>query len=104
MLIKRHRVPFATFGGEEITAIDMDGSGQAVDRVDHRMNDVGAKRYGILFAKRSCARRFDSSWRLGDAPPEYVVLATRIDADDGPHLVIVGHHHHAGCPHHVYDG
>jgi hypothetical protein len=35
--------------------------------------------------------------------PEHIVLATRIDADYRPHLMIVGHDRHSRRPNHIQD-
>jgi hypothetical protein len=40
------RIPFAALGGEEIAAIDVDGAGHPRNRIDHRMDDVGAEHLG----------------------------------------------------------
>ena len=43
VLIERQRVPFAPFGTEEVAAIDVDGAGEPIDRVENGMNDIGAQ-------------------------------------------------------------
>src|SRR5262249_28013461 len=40
LLQQGFRVPFASWNGEEITPVDVEGAGQAGDGVGHRMNDV----------------------------------------------------------------
>ena len=50
------------------------------------------------------ARRLDPARRAAYAPPEDIVLATRIDADDRPHAMIVGHDRHHRCPYDIEDG
>src|ERR1043166_1145379 len=80
------RVPLAPVRGiEEITAVDMDGAGQAGNRIGDRMNDVAPERRRVPRAQRRCAGRLDLARAVGQAAPEDVVLAPGIDADDGPH-------------------
>src|SRR4029453_2346251 len=38
------------------------------------------------------------------APPKHVVLPTCVNADDGPHSMVVRHDHHSGRPNYVDDG
>jgi hypothetical protein len=42
MLFKRHGVPFASFGGEKIAAVDVYGACKLIDRIDNGMDDVRA--------------------------------------------------------------
>src|SRR6476620_131570 len=43
-------------------------------------------------------------WRSFHAPPKHIVLPARVNADDGPHSMIVRHDHHHRRPNHVDDG
>src|SRR5258708_20669201 len=88
LLAQRLGVPFATRLGEEGAAIDMEGAGQPRNWVGHRMNDVVAKRHGILFRQGLRSGGFNGPAVVGrQATPEDVVFPAGIDADDGPHLV-----------------
>src|SRR5262245_54356996 len=60
------------------------------------MNDVVSERLRILLAKRSRARRFDLAAR--EPPPKDIVLAARVYADHGPHLMVVGRDEHPRSP------
>src|SRR5262245_19468698 len=68
MLIKRQRVPFAAFGTEEVSTIDMDSAGELVDRVENRMNYIGVQGLGVRFAKCLGAHGLDLFWRFGNTP------------------------------------
>jgi len=57
------------------------------------MNDVGAQRLGIHFAKRLCAGSFDLVWRSFQASPEHIVFAACVNTDHSPHSMIVRHDH-----------
>src|SRR6516164_3861878 len=60
------------------------------------MNDVVSERLCILLAKRSRTRRFNLATR--EPPPKDIVLAARVYADNGPHLVVVGRDCHPRSP------
>src|SRR2546428_3377546 len=99
------RVPLLTRYTEEVATVDVNGAGQTPDRVCHGMNDVVAQGEGVTFAQRFRTRSFDSATSLTPQPaPQDVVLAARVDRDDGPHLVIVGHDGHPWPPDDVEDG
>src|SRR6266571_3372984 len=98
------RIPLFTRHTEEVATVDVDGAGQTPDRVCHGMNDVVAQGEGVAFAQRFRARGLDSATSLTREPaPQDVVLAARVDRDDGPHLVIVGHDGHPWPPDDVED-
>src|SRR5215472_955837 len=63
------------------------------------MNDVVSERLCILLAKRSRTRRFNLATR--EPPPKDIVLAARVYADNGPHLVVVGRDCHPRSPHDI---
>src|SRR6516164_10516758 len=63
------------------------------------MNDVVSERLRILLAKRSRTRRFNLATR--EPPPKDIVLAARVYADNGPHLVVVGRDCHPRSPHDI---
>ena len=65
------------------------------------MNDVAAERGNVAGAERFGAGRLDAGF--GAAPVD-VVLAARVNADDGIHLVIVRHQAHAWGPGEIEDG
>src|SRR6266487_229413 len=98
------RIPLFTGHAEEVATVDVDGAGQTPDRVCHGVNDVVAQGEGVAFAQRFRARGLDSATSLTREPaPQDVVLAARVDRDDGPHLVIVGHDGHPWPPDDVED-
>src|SRR5215471_10329751 len=102
MLPQRFRVPLAPFGSKEITSVNVYGAGQAWNGVGHRVNDVRSKRLCIFFAKRSRTRRLDLASRK--PTPKNVVLAARVYANDGPHLVVVGPDRHSWPPDDIENG
>src|SRR6516164_2650713 len=63
------------------------------------MNDVVSERLRIILAKRSRTRRFNLATR--EPPPKDIVLAARVYADNGPHLVVVGRDCHPRSPHDI---
>src|SRR5215831_19607010 len=63
------------------------------------MNDVVSERLRILLAKRSRTRCFNLATR--EPPPKDIVLAARVYADNGPHLVVVGRDCHPRSPHDI---
>ncbi len=82
----------------------MDRAGVARNRVGHGMDDVPPERRGIAVAERPRARRLDLAVGFVLQPaPEDVVFPAGIDADDGHHLVIVGHDGHIRRPDDVDD-
>ena len=98
-------VPFAAPGGEKIAAVHMDGTGETGNRIGDGVNDVVAERLGVLFAKGAGAGGFEfTRWGTGDAAPEDVVFPASVNADDGPHLVIVGEERHVRAPDDIEDG
>ena len=60
------------------------------------MNDVVAQWFCVANAQRSCARGLNLAAAIGQSPPKHVVLSPAVDADHGPHLMIVGHDCHHG--------
>jgi hypothetical protein len=68
------------------------------------MNDIAPERLGVAHRERLRAGGFQLALvTTRHAAPENVVLTTGIDADDRPHVVIVRHHRHLGCPDDVGD-
>src|SRR5258708_35916334 len=67
------------------------------------MNDVRTERRGVPLAKRLRASGFNPVRLAWDASPEDIVLPARVNANHGPHAMIVRHHHHAWRPHHIED-
>src|SRR5437867_1159308 len=81
------RIPLFARHTEEVATVNMNGAGQTPDRVRHGMNDIVAQGNGVAFAQRLGAGRLDSAIGLARQPtPEDVVLPSRIDTNDGPHL------------------
>src|SRR5262245_36833579 len=104
MLLKRHRVPLASFSGEKIATIDVYGARKLIDRIDNGMDDVSAQRLSVHRAQGLRASCLDFVWRSFHAPPKHIVLPARVNTDDGPHSMIVGHDHHSWRPNHFDDG
>src|SRR6516164_11606200 len=63
---------------------------------------VRSKRLCIFFAKRSRTRRLDLAIRK--PTPKNVVLAARVNANDGPHFVVVGPDRHSWPPDDIENG
>ena len=83
----------------------MDGAGEARDRVCDGVNDVASERLGVLLAQRLRAGGFHpASCILRQSAPEDVVLAAGVQADDGPHAVVVRQDRHVRRPDDVEDG
>src|SRR5215831_20352917 len=75
LLEQRLRIPFTSRDAEEVAAVDVDGTGEAGNRVDHRMDHLLSERHGLLLRDRAGAGRLDSGADpVRDAPPEDVVL------------------------------
>src|SRR5262245_24721979 len=104
MLLKRHRVPLASFSGEKIAAVDVYGACKLINRIDNGVDDVSAQWFSVHRAQSLRASCLDFVWRSFHAPPKHIVLPARVNAYDGPHSVIVRHDHHSMCPNHVDDG
>src|SRR6516162_5360381 len=104
MLKQGHRVPLAPLGAEKVSAIDVDGTSQPIDRVKNRMDNIGTQRFSVPLAQCFGTNRLDLVRRLPNTPPEDVVLPARIDTDDGPHAMIVGHYRHHRCPNDIEYG
>ena len=104
MLKQGHRVPLAPLGAEKVSTVDVDGTGQPIDRVKNRMDNVVTQRFDVPLAQRFGTNRLDLIWRFPNTPPENVVLPARIDTDYRPHAMIVGHNRHHRCPYDIDDG
>src|SRR4029079_8498729 len=66
---------------------------------------ISAPRGSASVAHRAFAPAgLDFVWDSFAAPPNRMFLPARIDADDGPHSMIVRHDHHPRRPNHVDDG
>src|SRR5262249_32189935 len=63
------------------------------------MNDVVSERLRLPRGTRAPPRRFNLATR--EPPPEDIVLAARVYADNGPHLVVVGRDCHPRSPHDI---
>src|SRR5713226_3143420 len=105
LLQERFRIPLAAGDAEEVAAVDVDRAGQAWNGIGHRVDDLVPEGRGVLLAQRPRAHRFHlASGAARHAAPEDVVLATRVDPDDGPHSVVVGQQGHPRRPDDVQDG
>src|SRR4051812_33844518 len=80
---QRFRVPIALLGGEKIATVNMNGPGQARNRVQHRMDDVSPEQHRLTLTQGLGPRSLDLPRVCGaaHAPPENVVLASGVDAD-----------------------
>src|SRR6266487_5976614 len=97
-------VPFAARYREEVTPVHVNCPGQALDRIDHRMDDVMSQRYRVPFAERFCAGGLNATIGHSRWPaPENVVFAASVNADDGPHPVVVWQLTHPRSPDEVED-
>ena len=65
------------------------------------MDDVVSEWHGVFFADGLGASRLDFAIAARNGAPENVVLAPGVDADHGPHAVIVRQQRHPGGPDHV---
>src|SRR6516164_8824638 len=104
MLLKSQGIPLASLRREKIATVDMDGARKPIDRIDDGMNDVSAQRFSVHCAKGLCTGGLDLVGASFHPPPKHIVLPARINADDGPHSMIVRHDHHSGCPDDIDDG
>jgi len=105
LLDQGFRIPFAAARGEKIAAVDVNGAGETGNRICDGMNDVLSERLGVFFAEGAGSGGFEfAGGGTGNATPEDVVFAAGVNADDGPHLVIVGEERHVGAPDDVEDG
>src|ERR1700694_843098 len=69
------------------------------------MYDVAPEGLGIFFAERLGTRGFHfATLATRHTAPEDVVLATCVNADDRPHLVVVRQQCHPGRPNNVQNG
>src|SRR5262245_10672894 len=99
------RVPLAPMRGvEKIPAVDVNGARQPVDRIGRRMDDVAPARLGVVHPERFRGGGVQLAVAtVRHAAPADVVLATGMDADDRPRVVIVGDVRHLGCPDDIGD-
>src|SRR5258708_17985034 len=105
LLEERFGIACAAAGGEIIAAVDVNGAGEAGNRVRDGMDDVVSERLGVFFAERAGAGGFElAGGAARNATPEDVVLAAGVNTDHGPHLVIVGKQRHVGSPNNIEDG
>src|SRR6476620_5824913 len=87
---KTLRIPLTVGHREEVTAIDMDRSGQAVNRIDDGVDDVRSKGHRLALAERFGSGGLDRTVGVACGPsPEDVVLAAAVDNDDSPHPMIM---------------
>src|SRR5262245_58285605 len=87
---KTLRIPLAVGHREEVTAINMDRSGEATNRIDDGVDDVRSEGHRLALAKRLGSGGLDRTVGVACGPsPEDVVLAARVDADDRPHPMIM---------------
>src|SRR5499425_1956539 len=97
-------IPLAPRHIKEIAPVDVNGARQAPDGIGHGVDNVAAERQSVALPDGLGAGCLDLTARsVRQPPPQDVVLAARVDPDDGPHVVIVRHHGHARAPYHVED-
>src|SRR5262249_45170469 len=104
LLIERSRIPLTARRGEEVAAINVNGPGQPWDRICHRVNDVPSQRLGVSQTKSLCTGGFKLGVTARYAAPENIVLASRVNSDHCPHVVIVRHQCHVRRPYNVQNG
>src|SRR3989442_7698726 len=88
-------IPFAARRGKKISAINVDRRGNLIERIRNSMNNRCAQRSGILRVQLLGPVLLQAV--LG-AAVKRILLTTSIDADDGPHAMIVGVELHPRCP------
>src|SRR6185503_5268209 len=91
----RRGVPLAARRREEVSAVDVDRRGDAVELVGDGVYDVGAQPLRFLRLQLAGAVLREA---LRAAPEERIVLAAAVDADDRPHAVVMRPHRHARSP------
>src|SRR5579862_7664867 len=90
LLEQRLGIPFAARHTKKIPAVHVKCTGEPRKRIADGVNDVATERHGIFFAERAGAGRFEfTARRARDTPPENIVLASGVDADYCPHLMIM---------------
>src|SRR4051794_25448030 len=87
VLLKRLGVPFTARGGKKISAINVDRGRNLIERIRDSMDNRRAERSRVLCMQVLCSVLFQAM--LGTAVKR-ILLETSIDADDGPHAMIVG--------------
>ena len=81
------RIPLTSRHAEEIPTVHVNGAGQTADRVGNGVDDIMAKGEGVAFAEGFRTYGLDSTiWLAWDPAPQNIVLAARVDADDGQRL------------------
>src|SRR5262249_38661021 len=86
LLGKALRIPLAARRREEVAAVDVDASGEPLERVRDRVDRGVRERRDVALEQAVGAAGLQAA--LGPLP-EDVVLAARVDADQRPHPVVV---------------
>ena len=102
---KAFGIPLTVCCREEVAAIHVNRAGQPTDGIDDGVDDVGAERHRLPLTERFGSSGLDPTSRITCwPPPEDVVLAARVDADDGPHPMVMRQLAHLRSPDEVENG
>src|SRR5262249_14195793 len=96
LLPERFRIPFASLGSKEITSESGRACCKRAERVGPKIKIFGPESPRILPENPPPPRRFNLATR--EPPPKDIVLAARVNADNGPHLMVVGRDCHPRSP------
>src|SRR4029450_8922622 len=91
--------PLAAVFVDEVAAVDVDGAGQGRAGVGGAVDGVVAQQEHLGPGHRAATRLVEGAAAGTGAPVEGVVPLPRVDADGGPHQVVVGVEDHVGRPH-----
>src|SRR5262245_47746834 len=84
------RIPLTVCCREEVAAIHVNRARQPTDGIDDGVDDVGTKRHRLPLTECFGSGGLDATSGIKRWPsPEDVVLAARVDADDGPHPMVM---------------
>src|SRR5262249_58209773 len=87
---KAFRVPLTVCCREEVASIHVSCARQPTDGIDDGVDDVGTKRHRLPLTECFSSGGLDATRRITRWPsPEDVVLAARVDADDGPQPTVM---------------
>src|SRR3954447_24560501 len=101
LLSERLGVPLAAWGCEEVPSVHVDGAGMHPSRIVDRVDRVVSQEEHVTLVQLLPARRHD---RVAVTPVERVVLSTAVDADRGPHPMLVREQRDQRGPHDVEHG
>src|SRR5215510_1743859 len=92
LLYEGLRIPLAARRRKKVPTVDVDGSRDLIERVRHGMDDRRPERNRFFCAEILGSVPLETALRA--AAKKNVLFAASIDADDGPHAMIVGLEHH----------